>query len=457
MSIDADALLEQLASEARTLVNENGTPGVALGVLVGDEVRTLGLGVTNVEHPLPVDETTIFQVASISKLFLALAAVRLAEQGVLDLDSPVRRWLPGLELDDESVAERLTLRQLLTHRGGFEGDYLADTGRGDDALERLLPLVRDAPQRTVLGEPHYSNLGFVLAGHVLAVATGAAFEDVVREQVFEPLGLERTHYFLEALAHERLAAGHRIAPGGPELTGWERPRARGPNGGVLSCVHDLLRFARFHLGDGKAHDGTSALTAASLGSQLSPQGPGGSMADDVGLGWMLRDHGGVALAGHDGASTGFRSDLWIAPEHGAAFVQLTNADRGRNNVERLLVRFARALGGDPKTPESSGLEIESLARRYFSRWGGLISIRPSNDGLQLRWWGDDPDPLVSRIVVTGADRFEAIDEPLRGVRADVLRDDAGEIEWLRIGGRLLRPYADGAPIPELDELLRQRG
>ena len=66
-------------------------------------------------------------------------------------------------------------------------------------------------------------------------------------------------------------------------------------------------------------------------------------------------------------------------------------------------------------------------------------------------------PEFHHIVVTGTDRFEAIDEPLRGVRADVLRDDAGEIEWLRIGGRLLRPYADGAPIPELDELLRQRG
>lgn len=218
---DADALLEALADEARALMRENQTPGVALGVLVGDEVRSAGFGVTHLEHPLPVDATTVFQAASISKLFTALAAQRLAEQGVVDLDSPVRRWLPGLELADPSVAEKLTLHHLLTHQAGFEGDFIADTGRGDDALERLLPLLRQAPQRTALGEPHYSNLGYVLAGHVLSVAAGTPFEQVVYEQVIEPLGLARTHYFLEELAFERIAAGYRASrskacgPGAP--------------------------------------------------------------------------------------------------------------------------------------------------------------------------------------------------------------------------------------------------
>ncbi len=436
-------------------MRENETPGVVLGVLVGDEVRSTGFGVTHLEHPLPVDATTVFQAASISKLFTALAAQRLAEQGVVDLDSPVRRWLPGLELADASVAEKLTLHHLLRHQAGFEGDFIADTGRGDDALERLLPLLRDAPQRPALGEPHYSNLGYVLAGHVLSVAAGRPFESVVYEQVIEPLGLARTHYFLEELAFERIAAGYRASPDGPVLTGWERPRARAPNGGVLSCVDDLLRFARFHLGRGKAADGRTLLGAESLRALLTPQGPGGSMADSLGLAWNLQDWGGVALAGHDGASSGFQSDLWIAPDHGAAFVQLTNSDRGRRNVVRLIERFARTLGANPQLPTWDETPPD-LARRYFSRWAGLIQIRATDDGPQLRWWGEAPDPTVSRLAVTGRDRFELVDEPLRGVRGDLLRDANGALAWLRIGGRLLRPYADGAPIPELEELLRER-
>lgn len=449
--IDADALLDALTDEARTLMHENQTPGVALGVLVGDALRTRGLGVTHMQHALPVDEHTIFQVASVSKLFVALAVQRLAEQGVVDLDSPVRRWLPGLELADAQVAERLTLRHLLTHQGGFEGDFVADTGRGDDALERLLPLLRDAPQRTALGEPHYSNLGFVLIGHLLSVASGAPFERVVLEQVIRPLGLERTHYFLEELAFERIAAGHHATPDGPLRSGWGRPRARGPNGGVLSCADDLLHFARFHLGDG-----APLLDPASLAALLSPQGPGGGVADALGLAWNLLDRGGVRLAGHDGSSPGYRADLWLAPEHGAAFVQLTSSDRGRRNVERLIERFARELGGDPQPPRAQGEVPADLCRRYFSRWAGLVQIRATDDGLQLRWWGEDPEPLRSRVVMTGPDRFELVDEPLRRIRGDLIRDSDGTLVWLRLGGRLLAPYADGAPIPELDALIAER-
>jgi len=311
----------------------------------------------------------------------------------------------------------------------------------------MLPAVARAPQRTALGEPHYSNLGYVLAGHVLAVAAGRPFESVVRAEVIEPLGLEHTHYFVEDVAFERLAAGYRIKADRPERTGWERPRARGPNGGVLSCARDLLCFARAHLADD------------ALRGLMSAQGPGGSLADALGLAWNLRDFGGVELAGHDGASSGFRSDLWLAPAHGAAFVQLANSDRGRRNVERLQDAFARALGGSPQPPAASGLEeatAAELSARFFSRWAGLVTFRFDGGALRLRWWGEDPEPLASRVVVRARDHIELVDEPVRGVRGDLIRRSDGAIEWLRLGGRLLRPYAPGAPIPELEALLKER-
>src|SRR2546430_623690 len=108
-------------------------PGVALGLWHDGQEHMAGFGVTNVNHPLPVDADTLFQIGSTTKTVTATAAMRLVERGVLDLDAPVRTYLPDLRLADDDVAARVTLRHLFTHTAGWEGDVFDDTGAGDDA------------------------------------------------------------------------------------------------------------------------------------------------------------------------------------------------------------------------------------------------------------------------------------------------------------------------------------
>src|SRR5215218_11215946 len=103
-------------------MEEHGVPGVALGVLFDGEEETAGLGVTSIENPLEVTPDTLFQIGSIAKTYLAVAAMRLVERGELDLDAPVRRYIPDFRLSDEHVAARVTTRHLLTHTGGWVGD-----------------------------------------------------------------------------------------------------------------------------------------------------------------------------------------------------------------------------------------------------------------------------------------------------------------------------------------------
>ncbi|NIP34966.1 MAG: serine hydrolase, partial [Thermoplasmata archaeon] len=103
-------------------MREFHVPGVAVGVLHGDETFTEGLGVTNVDHPIAVDETTLFQIGSITKTFVGTLAMRLVETGKLELDAPIRTYLPDFRVLDEEASEKATMRHLFTHTAGWVGD-----------------------------------------------------------------------------------------------------------------------------------------------------------------------------------------------------------------------------------------------------------------------------------------------------------------------------------------------
>jgi len=109
-------------------------PGVALGILADGEIRTRGFGVTSVDHPLPVTDDTLFQIGSISKTFTGTAIMRLVEQNQLRLDDPIRKHLPAFKVKDADASSRATVRDTLTHMGGWEGDFFDDPSSGDDAL-----------------------------------------------------------------------------------------------------------------------------------------------------------------------------------------------------------------------------------------------------------------------------------------------------------------------------------
>src|SRR5262245_61104042 len=126
-----DEAFDRVGAVVRAAMASFGVPGVALGVWHDGQVRMAGFGVHNVEHRLPAGPTTLFRVASITKTFTASAVMRLVEQGRLELDAPLRRFVPDLRLADPEATERATLRHCLNHYGGWTGDVFDDFGRGD--------------------------------------------------------------------------------------------------------------------------------------------------------------------------------------------------------------------------------------------------------------------------------------------------------------------------------------
>src|SRR5919202_2376818 len=329
------ALFGDLTEQVRAAMDELRVPGVAVGMLSAGEERVAGLGVTNLEHPLPVDEQTLFQVGSITKTFVGTAAMRLVERGQVDLDAPLRTYLPDLRLADEDVAARVTLRHLFTHTGGWAGDYFEDVGPGDDALARIVSGLETLPQVTPLGEvSSYSNSGFYPAGRLLEVVTGQPFEAALRTLVIEPLGLSMTffrHWAHQFITH-RVAAGHLAPEGSAAPVTVARPyalsRSGAPTGGLVSTVRDVLRYARFHLGDGRAADGTRLLAAESVRQMQQPLVKASYLGTMRGLTWSITETQGVKRVGHLGATHGQQALLTLTPAHGFALVVLANSNRG---------------------------------------------------------------------------------------------------------------------------------
>jgi CubicO group peptidase (beta-lactamase class C family) len=483
---DIDSLLGELDEKVQAAMHEYGIPGVALGLLHQGTGYIRGYGVTNVDSPQQVDGDTLFRIGSTTKTFTGTAVMRLVEQGKVDLDATVQTYLPDFATSDSSVAPRVTLRQLLNHSPGWLGEYYEDTGSGDDALAKYVAGMARLPQLTPLGEVFaYNNAAIALAGHLIEVATDSTYEEAMQELVLDPLGLSHTRFSSDEIPDAKVADPHDIVDGEPVLDTslWEIPRSLHPTGGLISSVRDQLRYAAFHLGDGRAQDGTRVLTNESLVAMRSNPGPGGTLnveLDGMGVTWRLRPSAeGAQIVQHGGVLAGQFSDIVMVPERGFALTVLTNSEGGAPLTAELftddwaLRRFA-GVSNLPAEPRAlTQAELAPYEGRYtrqiIDASGALenqMEINGDNgqlhatlrEGLEVTDPGDPTDIAQPEDAPAKEFRLEfyrddyvlVYDESGEPIfrRADFLRGADGDLEWLRYGGRLYRHQGVSGGLPE---------
>ena len=323
------------------LAERHGIPGATLGILrlspEGDELAEAAHGVLNVDTGVETTPTSVFQIGSISKVWTATVVQQLVDEGKLELDAPIVDVLPELVLSDPGTTAKVTMRHLLTHTSGIDGDVFTDTGRGDDCLEKYVAGLRDVPQNHPLGATwSYCNSGFVLAGRVIEKLTGGTWDAAIRDRIITPLGLSRTGTLPEEALLQRAAAGHTEGPAVAPI--WTLPRALGPAGLITSTVADLLGFARLHLTGGLAPDGTRVLSgtgAAAMAAEQVELPEKHTLGDSWGLGWIRFGWDGRRLIGHDGNTIGQSAFLRLLPEQGLAIALLTNVESARDLYQDL--------------------------------------------------------------------------------------------------------------------------
>jgi CubicO group peptidase (beta-lactamase class C family) len=415
-----------------------GVPGAAVGVLHSEAELTAGFGVTSVDHPLPVDGDTLFQIGSITKTYTATAVLRLVDEGRLDLDDPVRAYLPGLKLADEAAAQALTVRHLLTHTGGFVGDHVHDTARGDDALARFVDGMGGLDQLTPPGaEYSYSNAGFSLLGRVVEAVTGQTFESAAGRLVLAPLRLERTFFFPEEAMGHRFATGHHVEHRRATVAlPWSLPRSHWPAAGLIASAREQLRYARLQFG-GLATDGSRMLAPGTIGAMRLGWVPS---YPAVGLGWFV----GGGTVSHGGGTLGQRAFLFVDAGRGFALSLLTNAAPAGAALIQATARwvYERVYGAGPPapavTPVSAGA-LDGYVGRYTAALGdveltrdgeALVARYTPRGGYPTKDAPPEPTPPPVRMAFFATEQLMGLDPPFEGYRAQVLRR-GGEIAWLR--------------------------
>jgi CubicO group peptidase (beta-lactamase class C family) len=394
-----------------------------------------------------------------TKTFTATVALQLAEAGKLDLDAPIRTYLPDLTLKDEAAAAGVTLRHLFSHTGGWLGDYFEDTGSGDDALTNIVAKMAELPQCTPLGETFsYNNAGFYLAGHVIETVTGKSYEANVKELIFDPLGMDNSFFYAHDAISRRVAVGHNIQDGNASVARpWALARAAHAAGGIASTVTDMLKYARFQLGDGTAPDPqagapTRLISQSSLAEMQTPRTPAGSGAGAVGISWMVKTIAGVKTVRHSGGTNGQISIFLLAPERGFALTVVTNAGRGGeltgDAVEWALRHYLDVSEPLPEPQQLDTAALSAYAGRYEAALTVLeLEVRDGELWLQVIPQGGFPNkdskpagppPPPVRLATSAGDLLVALDPPFRHARGEFLRDPGGAITWLRFGSRIAR-------------------
>lgn len=457
-----------LAEFAATAAARSGVPGAAAGVWADGREAHACHGVTSIENPLPVDRDTLFVLGSVTKTFTATALMCLAEHGRVDLDAPVRRYIPELVLPDERAAAEITVLQLLNHTAGLDWRMSAETGEGDGALAAYVAKMAGSPLIAPPGtRASYSQVGYNLAGRVIEKVTGRTYERAVASLLFEPLGLSHSFFGTADVMTRRFAVGHNLREDGTLAVArqWNDTRANNPGGGGASSVADLLRWARFHLGDGRAQDGTQVLPAGMLRRmrEQTVELRGSTLGDAIGICWFLRDVDGVRTAGHGGSANGQFAELLIVPERDFAVVALSNAGPdGGLAFNRAVVRWAleNYLGVADRDPEPLPFD-EARAREVAGSYENdmmTVSIATDGTGLtvecgikpQIRAATDtelppDLPPAGLGLLPGGSGEFIVTSGGLKGQRGFFTRDDSGSVIGVDIAGRLFKrvPAASG--------------
>ena len=370
----------------------------------GEIVWVESYGMANFETNTLVEDSTIFLLASVSKLFTGTAAMQMVEEGWLNLDAPVNDYLP-FTIDHPNSAIPITARMLMTHTSGIRDNFSVmenyyswgdPTISLEEVIERYLTtsgIDYDPNSNFFSAAPgtdfRYSNIGIALLGYLVEVVSEDAFSQVCIESVFDPICMDDTRWFLNELDSTQMARPYTTQSGaylGIPHYGF----ADYPNGLLRSSVQDLARFMLTYL-EGGALNGTQILETNTIATMWSNQIPG--ILEGQGLVWyqeeiFLNGGGTEWLWGHNGGESGASTDLYIDQENNLGIAVLANGEGTNLFIVDQLYNYGltlQATGSGISDCSSPSSLIEKPVNNKESR----IWPNPSLDGWVQIWWPEE--------------------------------------------------------------------
>ncbi len=335
--VEPDPKLAGLREQWISAIKEIDIPGAAVVVVKDGRVVLLEtMGVRDVESKEPVTADTIFYIASCTKSFMAMTVLSLVEEGKVELDAPVKKYLPQFQTADERLSESLTIRDLLCHAKGLDSQPITfgEAYSGEMTEDRYWRMMRSA---RASGGYQYTNLHYTLLGRVVHKVTGQSWKDYVETRVCKPAGMTRTTAYASRMFGD---ADHAT----PTIY-WDRKLIAAPQrktdrtmhaaGGMGSTANDLARWMRLHLGGGEI-DGERILSEkltkemrrrhATTEPRRSPVPD--MFSDGYGLGWETGSYKNKRFIQHGGGYVGAAALVTMIPEENLGVAVLVNTDGG---------------------------------------------------------------------------------------------------------------------------------
>lgn len=368
--------VDSFMAEAMSRLN---LPGAAVTVVAdGKVLLAQGYGWSNVDRRVPVSVgETVWPVASVTKLFTATAAMRLVEEGKLELDRDYREAVP--ELADFGRGP-VTLRALLTHTSGLEEDSFGMVRPGIASLEPLAEYLRHCRlrQRRCPGERiSYCNHGLVLVGRLIELVTGMRYEEYVQQTILEPLGMRRSGFAWDEAKLAGLAAGYVSTGRGWRAVSTDTILAT-PSGGLHATVEDMAKFLLLHTGDGSV-DGRRNLRPETLALMHRPHFRVAPQAAGMALGFWERRQNGLEGLEHGGAIRGYACLLAAWPSQRVGIFVVTNCQEvalGESFITSFLDRFypLRAASPEAERDEANRAVVGARPERMSAAGQGPADI-----------------------------------------------------------------------------------
>jgi len=418
--------LDGFSDWARKTMADWKVPGLAVAVVRNGEVVLLeGYGVRDAASQAPVTPDTLFAIGSSTKAFTATSLALLVDDGKLAWDTPVRTYLPSFKLKDPMASERMTPRDLVTHRSGLPRHdlvwYAAPLTRQDlvSRLEFLEPSV-DFRSRW-----QYQNLMFMTAGYLAGEVAGTSWEDLVRARIFAPLGMKGSNFSVEdSKKSPDFAKPYQEKDEKVIDIPFRNIDAMGPAGSINSSARDMARWLMLQLGGGKVGE-TQVLTGPALVELHKPQMVVGESGQDpeitgtsYAMGWFVESYRGHVRVQHGGAIDGFIAMVSFLPRDGIGVVALANL--GGTGLPEVVARQAidRLLGLPPIDWSARLLQRREAGRKADKagkakgaeeRKPGTLPAHPLDE-----YTGDYEHPAYGVVSVTRPAAPEAPAKPAKG-------------------------------------------
>lgn len=440
-------MIRDLEKHLRRSIKKHGVPGASVAVLRGKRITgSAAAGVLNLNTGVPATADSVFQIGSITKPFTASMIMQLRDEGRLTLDDALLKHLPNFRNADMRRLRKVTLRHLLTHQSGIDGDFFPRTDSGDRSIEQLLEMASMVPSLFEPGTNYsYCNVGFSALGRIIEILDNCTYDESLKVRIFDPLEMTRAFSRPEDNIRFRVAMGHvpeahkpgqLIVPEEPYLSIGHKAAGTTP----AMTASDLLRFAGAHLHNGLGLNGNRIMKAATAKEMRRLHVRGTDRHGDwnwsIGLAWIMADWHGKKIFGHTGGTVGQFSELIVCKEKNIAVAALTNGGDALGFMREITGGILKSVGitmAELPKPEENVRTNSAELTGHYGNISTVIKVSDDNGVLKIA----NRAPEKEQFGPTATIRF--VKPRLGRIPMGTLEfggQKGRSAEWIRTGSRL---------------------